>query len=53
EGKELDTHHPVIKLVASLARNRGVTFIEIHTFERIILNRELIVFRISDATYPI
>jgi len=24
--KNLDTHHPVIKLVASLAQNRGVTF---------------------------
>ena len=24
--RNLDVHHPVIKLVASLARNRGVTF---------------------------
>jgi hypothetical protein len=29
--RNLDVHHPVIKLVASLARNRGVTFTEIHT----------------------
>jgi len=29
--RNLDVHHPVIKLVASLARNRGVTFTEIYT----------------------
>jgi hypothetical protein len=28
--RNLDVHHPVIKLVASSARNRGVTFTEIH-----------------------
>jgi hypothetical protein len=28
--RNLDVHHPVIKLAASLARNRGVTFTEIH-----------------------
>jgi len=28
--RNLDVHHPVINLVASLARNRGVTFTEIH-----------------------
>lgn len=29
--RNLNVHHPVIKLVASLARNRGVTFTEIHS----------------------
>jgi len=28
---KLDVQHPVIKLVASLARDRGFTFTEIHT----------------------
>ncbi|MCX2430392.1 hypothetical protein [Pedobacter sp. GR22-10] len=30
--RNLDVHHPVINLVASLARNRGVTFTEIHNY---------------------
>ena len=33
--RNLDVHHPVIKLVASLARNRGVTFTEIHTKQQL------------------
>ena len=33
--RNLDVHHPVIKLAASLARNRGVTFTEIHNFDQI------------------
>lgn len=34
--RNLDVHDPVTKLVASLARNRGVTFTEIHNNKLVI-----------------
>jgi len=47
--RNLDVHHPVIKLVASLARNRGVTFTEIHRYDV-----ELILRRDKNAgSYPL
>jgi len=40
----LDVRHPVIKLVASLARNRGGILIEIHSLDR---------YQISGANYKL